>query len=45
MKQTIQIRLKEILNQENAKCIVLDGEWGVGKTTFWKEFASNNFYC
>ena len=37
-KENIEQRLTEILQRDNAVCVVLDGEWGVGKTTFWKKF-------
>ena len=42
-KENIEQRLTEILKRKNAVCIVLDGEWGVGKTTFWKNFSAKNF--
>jgi len=42
-KENIEQRLTEILQRDNAACIVLDGEWGVGKTTFWKNFSAKNF--
>ena len=42
-KENIEQRLTEILKRKNAVCIVLDGEWGVGKTTFWKNFSAENF--
>lgn len=40
-KEKIETRLKEILTTESARCIVLDGKWGVGKTTFWNNFSNN----
>ena len=43
-KENIEQRLTEILKRKNAVCVVLDGEWGVGKTTFWKNFSVKNFY-
>ena len=42
-KENIEQRLKEILQRDNAACVVLDGEWGVGKTTFWKNFSNEKF--
>ncbi|OUT11325.1 hypothetical protein B9N62_04835 [Campylobacter concisus] len=42
-KVDIEERLKEILERKVGTCIVLDGEWGVGKTTFWKNFSAKNF--
>ena len=42
-KENIEQRLTEILKRKNAVCVVLDGEWGVGKTTFWKNFFAKNF--
>ena len=42
-KENIEQRLMEILQRDNAVCVVLDGEWGVGKTTFWKNFSAKNF--
>lgn len=42
-KENIEQRLTEILKRKNAVCIVLDGEWGVGKTTFWKKFSDAKF--
>ena len=42
-KENIEQRLTEILQRDNAACVVLDGEWGVGKTTFWKNFSAENF--
>jgi len=42
-KENIEQRLTEILKRKNAVCVVLDGEWGVGKTTFWKNFSAKNF--
>ena len=42
-KENIEQRLTEILQRDNAVCVVLDGEWGVGKTTFWKNFSAKNF--
>jgi len=42
-KVDIEERLKEILERKVGTCIVLDGEWGVGKTTFWKNFSTENF--
>ncbi|QKG28617.1 KAP family NTPase [Campylobacter sp. RM16187] len=40
-KEKIETRLKEILKMDSARCIVLDGKWGVGKTTFWNNFSSS----
>lgn len=42
-KVDIEERLKEILERKVGTCIVLDGEWGVGKTTFWKKFSDAKF--
>lgn len=42
-KENIEQRLTEILQRDNAACVVLDGEWGVGKTTFWKNLSAKNF--
>ena len=42
-KENIEQRLTEILQRYNAVCVVLDGEWGVGKTTFWKNFSNEKF--
>lgn len=42
-KVDIKERLKEILKRKVGTYIVLDGEWGVGKTTFWKNFSAENF--
>ena len=42
-KVDIEERLKAILERKVGTCIVLDGEWGVGKTTFWKNFSAKNF--
>ena len=43
VKENIEQRLTEILQRDNAVCVVLDGEWGVGKTTFWKNFSNEKF--
>lgn len=37
-KENIEQRLTEILQRDNAVCVVLDGEWSVGKTTFLEKF-------
>ena len=42
-KVDIENRLEEILKREVGACIILDGEWGVGKTTFWKNFSDTKF--
>ena len=42
-KAYIEKRLEEILKRDVGTCIVLDGEWGVGKTTFWKNFSNEKF--
>ena len=42
-KVDIEKRLEEILKRKVGTCIVLDGEWGVGKTTFWKKFSDAKF--
>ena len=42
-KVDIEKRLEEILKRKVGTCIVLDGEWGVGKTTFWKNFSDAKF--
>ena len=42
-KVDIEERLEEILERKVGTCIVLDGEWGVGKTTFWKKFSDAKF--
>ena len=42
-KVDIEKRLEEILKRKVGTCIVLDGEWGVGKTTFWKNFSNEKF--
>lgn len=42
-KVDIEKRLEEILKRKVGTCIVLDGEWGVGKTTFWKNFSDSKF--
>lgn len=42
-KVDIEERLEKILKREVGTCIVLDGEWGVGKTTFWKNFSDTKF--
>jgi hypothetical protein A6014_06421 len=42
-KVDIENRLEEILKREVGTCIILDGEWGVGKTTFWKNFSDTKF--
>jgi len=42
-KVDIEKRLEEILKRKVGTCIVLDGEWGVGKTTFWKKFSNEKF--
>ena len=42
-KVDIEKRLEEILKRKVGTCIVLDGEWGVGKTTFWKNFSDTKF--
>ncbi|MGA1932610.1 hypothetical protein ACH5BF_07785 [Arcobacter sp. YIC-464] len=35
-------RLDKLLNGDDSLVITLDGEWGVGKTTFWKKFVKDN---
>lgn len=35
--------LKELLKRKDALCISINGEWGVGKTVFWKKFVDTNF--
>ncbi len=35
----IENRLKELLNYKEPIGIVIKGEWGVGKTHFWKDFS------
>lgn len=42
-KVDIEKRLEEILKRKVGTCIVLDGGWGVGKTTFWKNFSNEKF--
>ena len=42
-KVDIEERPEKILKREVGTCIVLDGEWGVGKTTFWKNFSDTKF--
>lgn len=42
-KVDIEERLEKILKREVGTYIVLDGEWGVGKTTFWKNFSDTKF--
>ncbi|GAB6066261.1 hypothetical protein JCM9492_13540 [Aquifex pyrophilus] len=38
-REIVKRRLKELLNRDNSLCIVVRGDWGVGKTSLWKEFA------
>jgi hypothetical protein len=37
--KVIEDRLKELLNYEEPLGIVIRGEWGVGKSYFWKDFS------
>ena len=43
IEERLEERLEKILKREVGTCIVLDGEWGVGKTTFWKNFSDTKF--
>jgi len=38
-REIVKRRLKELLNRDNSLCVVVRGDWGVGKTFLWKEFA------
>ena len=35
-------RIIEILKDDKSVCIAITGEWGVGKTYFWKNYIQNN---
>lgn len=38
MRETIKSEIKSLLtNKDNPVCVLLKGEWGVGKTHLWKE--------
>ncbi|QUE31974.1 P-loop NTPase fold protein [Francisella philomiragia] len=42
-KDCITSSLKKLLEQPNALCIAINGQWGVGKTYFWNEFTKESF--
>ena len=37
-REEVKKRLEELLNRDEPLCVVIRGEWGVGKTYLWKEF-------
>ena len=39
--EKIKEKLKQNLENKEGKVIALNGEWGVGKTHFWKDFMKN----
>lgn len=43
LREQLSGQLQEILNSKEPCCIAINGKWGVGKTHFWKEFASSNY--
>lgn len=40
--EKIEEKLLKLINQEDPLAIALTGEWGIGKTHFWKSFYKNN---
>ncbi|MCF6309071.1 MAG: ATP-binding protein [Sulfurimonas sp.] len=42
-KSTIETSFKNLFNDSNEFIAILSGEWGVGKTYFWDEFAEKTF--
>ena len=40
--QNLKKKLLELIEHNNPLAIALTGEWGIGKTHFWKEFYKNN---
>jgi len=40
-REEVKRRLKELLSRKESICIVIKGEWGVGKTHLLKEFLNN----
>lgn len=40
--EKIEEKLLNLINQENPFAIALTGEWGIGKTHFWKSFYEKN---
>ncbi len=40
-REEVKTRLKELLDRKEPICIVIKGEWGIGKTHLWKEFINN----
>lgn len=40
--EKIEEKLLNLINQENPFAIALTGEWGIGKTYFWKSFYEKN---
>ena len=40
-REEVKRRLKELLDRKDPVCIVIKGEWGIGKTHLWKELINN----
>ena len=40
--EKIEEKLLSLINQKDSFAIALKGEWGIGKTHFWKSFYKNN---
>ena len=40
--QKIEEKLLKLINQEDPFAIALTGEWGIGKTHFWRSFYKEN---
>lgn len=40
--EQIEEKLLSLINQKDSFAIALKGEWGIGKTHFWKSFYKNN---
>jgi len=37
-------QLKELTIREEPSIIILSGDWGVGKTTYWKDFKREHLF-
>ena len=38
----LEKKILELINNKDSFAIALTGEWGIGKTYFWKEFYKKN---
>lgn len=43
MQQRYEHKLKQMLDSNNANIVAICGDWGVGKTHFWKELAERYY--